>query len=48
MTASSGQAASFASRYRGPAMRGPEVRPIVIAAGGTGGHFYPAEALAAR
>jgi len=28
-------------------MRGPEVRPIVIAAGGTGGHFYPAEALAA-
>ena len=28
-------------------MRGPAVRPIVIAAGGTGGHFYPAEALAA-
>ena len=28
-------------------MRGPEVRPIAIAAGGTGGHFYPAEALAA-
>jgi UDP-N-acetylglucosamine--N-acetylmuramyl-(pentapeptide) pyrophosphoryl-undecaprenol N-acetylglucosamine transferase len=28
-------------------MRGPEVHPIVIAAGGTGGHFYPAEALAA-
>ncbi len=28
-------------------MRGPELRPIVIAAGGTGGHFYPAEALAA-
>jgi UDP-N-acetylglucosamine--N-acetylmuramyl-(pentapeptide) pyrophosphoryl-undecaprenol N-acetylglucosamine transferase len=28
-------------------MRGPEVRPIVIAAGGTGGHFFPAEALAA-
>ena len=28
-------------------MRGPETRPIVIAAGGTGGHFYPAEALAA-
>jgi UDP-N-acetylglucosamine--N-acetylmuramyl-(pentapeptide) pyrophosphoryl-undecaprenol N-acetylglucosamine transferase len=28
-------------------MRGPEVaRPIVIAAGGTGGHFFPAEALA--
>jgi UDP-N-acetylglucosamine--N-acetylmuramyl-(pentapeptide) pyrophosphoryl-undecaprenol N-acetylglucosamine transferase len=29
-------------------MRGPEVRPIVIAAGGTGGHFFPAEALAAE
>jgi UDP-N-acetylglucosamine--N-acetylmuramyl-(pentapeptide) pyrophosphoryl-undecaprenol N-acetylglucosamine transferase len=29
-------------------MRGPEIRPIVIAAGGTGGHFYPAEALAAE
>ena len=28
-------------------MRGPEDRPIAIAAGGTGGHFYPAEALAA-
>ena len=28
-------------------MRGPALRPIVIAAGGTGGHFYPAEALAA-
>lgn len=28
-------------------MRGPSARPIVIAAGGTGGHFYPAEALAA-
>jgi UDP-N-acetylglucosamine--N-acetylmuramyl-(pentapeptide) pyrophosphoryl-undecaprenol N-acetylglucosamine transferase len=28
-------------------MRGPAVHPIVIAAGGTGGHFYPAEALAA-
>jgi UDP-N-acetylglucosamine--N-acetylmuramyl-(pentapeptide) pyrophosphoryl-undecaprenol N-acetylglucosamine transferase len=27
-------------------MTGPQVRPIVIAAGGTGGHFYPAEALA--
>ncbi len=27
-------------------MRGPAVRPIVIAAGGTGGHFFPAEALA--
>jgi UDP-N-acetylglucosamine--N-acetylmuramyl-(pentapeptide) pyrophosphoryl-undecaprenol N-acetylglucosamine transferase len=26
-------------------VRGPEVRPVVIAAGGTGGHFYPAEAL---
>jgi UDP-N-acetylglucosamine--N-acetylmuramyl-(pentapeptide) pyrophosphoryl-undecaprenol N-acetylglucosamine transferase len=29
-------------------MRGPKVRPIVIAAGGTGGHFFPAEALAAE
>ncbi len=28
-------------------MRGPSVRPIVIAAGGTGGHFFPAEGLAA-
>ena len=28
-------------------MRGPAVRPIIIAAGGTGGHFFPAEALAA-
>ena len=27
-------------------MRGDAVRPIVIAAGGTGGHFFPAEALA--
>ena len=27
-------------------MRGPVERPIVIAAGGTGGHFFPAEALA--
>jgi UDP-N-acetylglucosamine--N-acetylmuramyl-(pentapeptide) pyrophosphoryl-undecaprenol N-acetylglucosamine transferase len=27
-------------------MREPAVRPIVIAAGGTGGHFFPAEALA--
>jgi UDP-N-acetylglucosamine--N-acetylmuramyl-(pentapeptide) pyrophosphoryl-undecaprenol N-acetylglucosamine transferase len=27
-------------------MRGPAVHPIVIAAGGTGGHFFPAEALA--
>lgn len=26
-------------------MRGPAIRPIVIAAGGTGGHFFPAEAL---
>jgi UDP-N-acetylglucosamine--N-acetylmuramyl-(pentapeptide) pyrophosphoryl-undecaprenol N-acetylglucosamine transferase len=24
------------------------VKPIVIAAGGTGGHFFPAEALAAE
>ncbi len=29
-------------------MRGEVVRPIVIAAGGTGGHFFPAEALAAE
>ena len=29
-------------------MRGPAVRPIVIAAGGTGGHFFPAEALGTR
>ncbi len=29
-------------------MRGPTVEPIVIAAGGTGGHFFPAEALAAE
>lgn len=29
-------------------MRGPMVRPIVIAAGGTGGHFFPAEALASE
>ncbi len=29
-------------------MRGPALRPIVIAAGGTGGHFFPAEALAAE
>lgn len=28
-------------------MRGPAVRPIVIAAGGTGGHLFPAEATAA-
>jgi UDP-N-acetylglucosamine--N-acetylmuramyl-(pentapeptide) pyrophosphoryl-undecaprenol N-acetylglucosamine transferase len=27
-------------------MRGPAVQPIVIAAGGTGGHVFPAEALA--
>ena len=27
-------------------MRGAQLRPIVIAAGGTGGHFFPAEALA--
>jgi UDP-N-acetylglucosamine--N-acetylmuramyl-(pentapeptide) pyrophosphoryl-undecaprenol N-acetylglucosamine transferase len=27
-------------------MRGPRVIPIIIAAGGTGGHFFPAEALA--
>ncbi|HET6610095.1 MAG TPA: undecaprenyldiphospho-muramoylpentapeptide beta-N-acetylglucosaminyltransferase [Rhodopila sp.] len=29
-------------------MRGPAVPTIVIAAGGTGGHFFPAEALAAE
>ena len=29
-------------------MRGPAVRPVVIAAGGTGGHLFPAEALAAE
>jgi UDP-N-acetylglucosamine--N-acetylmuramyl-(pentapeptide) pyrophosphoryl-undecaprenol N-acetylglucosamine transferase len=29
-------------------VRGERVRPIVIAAGGTGGHFFPAEALAAE
>jgi UDP-N-acetylglucosamine--N-acetylmuramyl-(pentapeptide) pyrophosphoryl-undecaprenol N-acetylglucosamine transferase len=29
-------------------MRGPVVRPVVIAAGGTGGHLFPAEALGAE
>lgn len=29
-------------------MRGPAVKPIIIAAGGTGGHLFPAEALAAE
>lgn len=29
-------------------MRAPAVFPIVIAAGGTGGHFFPAEALASE
>jgi UDP-N-acetylglucosamine--N-acetylmuramyl-(pentapeptide) pyrophosphoryl-undecaprenol N-acetylglucosamine transferase len=29
-------------------MRGPTVHPIIIAAGGTGGHLFPAEALAAE
>jgi UDP-N-acetylglucosamine--N-acetylmuramyl-(pentapeptide) pyrophosphoryl-undecaprenol N-acetylglucosamine transferase len=29
-------------------VRGPALRPIVIAAGGTGGHFFPAEALASE
>src|SRR3954451_5623836 len=33
-------------RSEGCVMRGPAVRPIVIAAGGTGGHLFPAEALA--
>jgi len=28
-------------------MRGPRVKTIIIAAGGTGGHFFPAEALGA-
>lgn len=27
-------------------MRGPAARPVALAAGGTGGHFFPAEALA--
>src|SRR5208282_6411514 len=35
-------------RHEGPAMRGPAVHPIVIVAGGTGGHFFPAEALASE
>jgi UDP-N-acetylglucosamine--N-acetylmuramyl-(pentapeptide) pyrophosphoryl-undecaprenol N-acetylglucosamine transferase len=29
-------------------MRGPAAYPIMIAAGGTGGHFFPAEALASE
>lgn len=29
-------------------MRGPVLRPVVIAAGGTGGHLFPAEALGAE
>ena len=29
-------------------MRGAELRPVAIAAGGTGGHFFPAEALASE
>jgi len=29
-------------------VRGPAVHPIIIAAGGTGGHLFPAEALAAE
>jgi len=29
-------------------VRGPVVQPIIIAAGGTGGHLFPAEALAAE
>ena len=29
-------------------MRGAAVRPVVLAAGGTGGHLFPAEALAAE
>ncbi len=31
-----------------PARGGEKIRPIVIAAGGTGGHFFPAEALASE
>src|SRR5258708_1515861 len=31
---------------RPDAMRGPALQSVVIAAGGTGGHFFPAEALA--
>ena len=40
--------ADAAAASRGRAMRGPAVHPIVIAAGGTGGHFFPAEALASE
>src|SRR5580692_4303959 len=29
-------------------MRGPAVHPVAIVAGGTGGHFFPAEALASE
>ncbi|MCB5945117.1 glycosyltransferase, partial [Acidocella sp. KAb 2-4] len=29
-------------------MRAGAPKPVVIAAGGTGGHFFPAEALAAE
>jgi UDP-N-acetylglucosamine--N-acetylmuramyl-(pentapeptide) pyrophosphoryl-undecaprenol N-acetylglucosamine transferase len=29
-------------------LRAPKLKPIAIAAGGTGGHFFPAEALAAE
>ncbi len=32
----------------GAGMRGPAVHPIAIVAGGTGGHFFPAEALASE
>ncbi len=40
-------AGTHAPPHRGrPRMRGPRVIPVVIAAGGTGGHFFPAEALA--
>lgn len=31
-----------------PGMRGPAASPIVLAAGGTGGHLFPAEALASE
>jgi len=36
----------FPPRSGATRMRGPAARPIVIAAGGTGGHLFPAEALA--
>ena len=35
-------------RHHGRYHEGPRSQPVVIAAGGTGGHFFPAEALAAE